>query len=145
MESTPTWVGFEHEAAKKRYWSQLRARERSDPGFSSHASYVKHRRLYVDGVWQISPGNPNPDCDCGTGTCKRSVISQWRAAHPSACCVHIGNGRVSDTCGAIAADLAFAKETLAEELERRGVGFERFHDLNDVVASLESRARDLDA
>ena len=53
MESTPTWVGFEHEAAKKRYWSQLRARERSDPGFSSHASYVKHRRLYVDGVWQL--------------------------------------------------------------------------------------------
>ena len=53
MESTPTWVGFEHEAAKKRYWSQLRARERSDPGFSSHATYVKHRRLYVDGVWQL--------------------------------------------------------------------------------------------
>ena len=53
MESTPTWVGFEDEAAKKRYWSQLRARERSDPGFSSHATYVKHRRLYVDGVWQL--------------------------------------------------------------------------------------------
>ena len=53
MESTPTWVGFEDEAAKKRYWSQLRARERSDPGFSTHATYVKHRRLYVDGVWQL--------------------------------------------------------------------------------------------
>ena len=88
---------------------------------------------------------PRSKVAVGTGTCKRGVISQWRAAHPSAHCVHIGNGRVSDTCGAIAADLAFAKETLAEELESRGVAFERFDDLNDVVASLESRVRDLDA
>jgi 2-hydroxy-3-keto-5-methylthiopentenyl-1-phosphate phosphatase len=53
--------------------------------------------------------------------------------------VHIGNGRVSDTCGAIEADLAFAKETLADELRHRGVGFEPFEDLHEVVDALEAR------
>ena len=51
--------------------------------------------------------------------------------------MHIGNGRVSDLCGAIAADLAFAKDSLAEELESRGVAFERFETLRDVIPQLE--------
>jgi 2,3-diketo-5-methylthio-1-phosphopentane phosphatase len=105
--------------------------------------FTSNHLRYVDGCWQISPGHPGPDCSCGTGTCKRSVITAWREEHPGTYCVHIGNGRVSDTCGALAADLAFAKDTLAEELERRGEGYERFDDLNDVVADLEARFSDL--
>jgi 2-hydroxy-3-keto-5-methylthiopentenyl-1-phosphate phosphatase len=106
-------------------------------------AYTSNHLRYADGGWRIAPGQPDPECGCGTGTCKKSVISAWRAGHPGALCVHIGNGRVSDTCGAIAANLAFAKETLAEELERRGVPFERYDDLNDVVGELAARFSDL--
>ena len=105
--------------------------------------FTSNQLRYVDGCWQISPGHPDPTCGCGTGICKRSIIAAWRAAHPAAYCIHIGNGRVSDTCGAIAADLAFAKETLAEELERRGAAFVRYQDLNTVLAELEGRLPDL--
>jgi 2-hydroxy-3-keto-5-methylthiopentenyl-1-phosphate phosphatase len=52
--------------------------------------------------------------------------------------VHVGNGRVSDLCGALAADRVFAKDTLADELGARGVGFEPFETLRDVVARLEA-------
>jgi 2-hydroxy-3-keto-5-methylthiopentenyl-1-phosphate phosphatase len=52
--------------------------------------------------------------------------------------VHIGNGRVSDLCGALAADVAFAKGSLADVLERRGARFARFETLHDVVAALET-------
>ena len=51
--------------------------------------------------------------------------------------MHIGNGRVSDTCGALAADVAFAKDSLAQELARRGVAYEAFDTLHDVVPRLE--------
>jgi 2-hydroxy-3-keto-5-methylthiopentenyl-1-phosphate phosphatase len=36
-----------------------------------------------------------------------------------------------------AADVVFAKDSLAEELERQGIRFERFENLYDVVAGLE--------
>ena len=103
--------------------------------------FTSNQLQYAEGRWQIAPGGPDPSCGCGTGTCKQSIISAFRTAHPGAYCVHIGNGRVSDTCGAIAADLAFAKETLAEELERRGEPFVAYHDLNQVRAELETRCR----
>ena len=53
MEATPTWIGFDNDAACQRYWSHLKARERKDPAFKHDAPYAKHRRLYVDGVWQL--------------------------------------------------------------------------------------------
>jgi len=59
---------------------------------------------------------------------------------PGVSVVHIGNGRVSDLCGALAADLAFAKGSLADVLERRGARFARFETLHDVVAALETFA-----
>ena len=57
--------------------------------------------------------------------------------HPDALLVHIGNGRVSDACGAIEADQAFAKDSLAPELERLGEPFEPFETLDDVIPLLE--------
>jgi 2-hydroxy-3-keto-5-methylthiopentenyl-1-phosphate phosphatase len=36
----------------------------------------------------------------------------------------------------VAADRVFAKDTLAEELEARGIPFEPFETLHDVVARL---------
>jgi 2,3-diketo-5-methylthio-1-phosphopentane phosphatase len=100
------------------------------------AYHANHLRL-VDGRWRIRAGSPNPACDCGTGTCKSGLIEAFRAAHPGALLVHVGNGRVSDTCGALAADAAFAKDSLAVELERRGAAFTRFETLLEVIPALE--------
>jgi 2-hydroxy-3-keto-5-methylthiopentenyl-1-phosphate phosphatase len=58
--------------------------------------------------------------------------------------VHVGNGRVSDLCGALAADVAFAKDTLADELRERRVAYEPFTTLHDVVAGLERLAARLE-
>jgi len=99
--------------------------------------YDANHLRYEEGRWRIAATHPNPGCPCGTGTCKAGRIDAWRAAHPEAVVVHIGNGRVSDLCGALAADLAFAKDSLAEELTRRGLRYEPFADLHDVVAALE--------
>jgi alpha-galactosidase len=100
-------------------------------------AYDANRLWYEHGAWRIAPGHPDPSCPCGTGTCKRGRIRAFRAAHPRATVVHVGDGRVSDLCAALAADVVFAKHSLAEELASRGVGFEPFRDLNDVVKGLE--------
>ena len=100
--------------------------------------FVANRLRIRDGAWQIDPGHRNPACDCGTGVCKRAILDARRAEAPLDCLVHIGNGRVSDRCGAEAADIVFAKETLAEDLAARGVAFVAFESLFDVLDSLEA-------
>ena len=100
--------------------------------------FIANQLRIEDGIWSIRPGGRNPNCDCGTGVCKRAIVEARRKEAPLECIVHIGNGRVSDRCGAEAADVAFAKETLAEELTTRGVPFRPFETLLDVVESLNS-------
>ena len=100
-------------------------------------AYDANRLWYEQGAWRIAPGHPDPSCPCGTGTCKRGRIRAFREAHPRATVVHVGDGRVSDLCAALAADVVFAKHSLAEELAGRGIAFEPFRDLHDVVAGLE--------
>jgi len=114
-----------------------RLQERFDVRFE----YDANRLWYEGDLWGIAAGFPNPDCPCGTGTCKRGRIEAFRRHHPRIPVAHVGNGRVSDLCGAEAADWIFAKDTLAEELDRSGVDFVRFEDLRDVVATLERRIR----
>jgi alpha-galactosidase len=104
-------------------------------------AYDANHLRYESGVWRISAAHPNPACGCGTGTCKRGRIQAFRRTAPAATLVHIGNGRVSDLCGALAADVVFAKDSLATELERRGVPFERFETLLDVIPPLERLLR----
>jgi 2-hydroxy-3-keto-5-methylthiopentenyl-1-phosphate phosphatase len=95
-------------------------------------------RLEIDGGhWHIEAGRANPDCFCGTGVCKRRCIEIFRSEQPGVTVVHIGNGRVSDTCGALAADVTFAKDSLAEELSERGMAFEPFATLLDVIPGLQ--------
>jgi len=95
-------------------------------------------RLHIEaGRWRIEVGRENPDCFCGTGVCKRLCIEAFRHGHPAATVVHIGNGRVSDTCGAMAADVVFAKDSLADELVGREVPFEPFTTLRDVIPTLQ--------
>jgi len=113
--------------------------ERLIERFGIRFDYDCNRLWYEGDVWRIAAGFPNPDCSCGTGSCKRGRIEAYRRRHPDVAVAHVGNGRVSDLCGAEAADWVFAKDTLAEELGRRGMPFEPFDDLADVVAGLERR------
>ena len=101
--------------------------------------YAANRLRYEADCWRIEAGHPNPACGCGTGSCKRAQIDDYRASHPAALIVHVGNGRVSDLCGALAADLAFAKDTLAPALEARGEPFILYETLHDVVEQLSAR------
>ena len=100
--------------------------------------YDANRLWYEKGHWRIQAGYPNDECDCGTGVCKRTRILAYKSHQPNALTVHIGNGRVSDRCGAIAADLAFAKGSLAEELDKRGEKYHPFETLHDVISKLDS-------
>ncbi len=100
-------------------------------------AYSANHLHYDAGTWRIRAAAPNPDCGCGTGICKRAQIEAMRTRHPHVTTVHIGNGRVSDTCGALAADVAFAKDSLAIELESRGAAFFRFESLDDVIPHLD--------
>jgi 2,3-diketo-5-methylthio-1-phosphopentane phosphatase len=93
---------------------------------------------YEGDVWRLSAGRPNEACGCGTGSCKRAIIASYRDRTPGAFCIHIGNGRVSDLCGALEADLAFAKDTLAPALDERGRSYVSFENLNDVISVLTS-------
>ena len=102
-------------------------------------AYDANRLWYDHGAWRLAPGAPDPTCSCGTGVCKAGRIRELRTIHPGATVVHIGNGRVSDLCGARAADVVFAKDTLAEELESQGVEFEPFEDLHQVLDGLKQR------
>jgi alpha-galactosidase len=100
-------------------------------------AYTANHLRYARGHWRIRAGRPDPTCGCGTGTCKGGAIREFRALHPGARLAHIGNGRISDLCGALAADIAFAKDSLALELTRRGVPFRPFETLHDVIPGLE--------
>jgi 2,3-diketo-5-methylthio-1-phosphopentane phosphatase len=111
-----------------------RLRERHGIAFEFDANHLYYR----DGRWVMAPGYPDPSCGCGTGVCKRSRIREFSDKHRGVKTVHIGNGRVSDLCGARAADYAFAKDTLAEELSRQGDAFMPFSTLHDVVAALDT-------
>ncbi len=114
-----------------------RLRERLGIPFEFDANHLH----YKAGCWVISAGHPDPSCGCGTGVCKRSRIREFADKHRGVKTVHIGNGRVSDLCGAEAADYAFAKDTLAEELTSRGRAYRPFTTLHDVVAGLEALVR----
>lgn len=113
-------------------WNLDRLQAMNRVVFEHNANHLE----YHGDVWRIHPGRPNPACGCGTGSCKRGLIGLYREAHPDAFCVHIGNGRVSDLCGALEADLAFAKDTLAPALEEQGHPYRPFDTLDDVIEVL---------
>nr|MDJ0864582.1 haloacid dehalogenase-like hydrolase [Myxococcota bacterium] len=101
-------------------------------------AYDANHLHYENGAWRLAPGRRNPACGCGTGVCKRGRIEAFRAEHPGVPVVHIGNGRVSDLCGARAADRVYAKDTLAEELEAQGIPYRPFAALREVRDDLAS-------
>jgi 2,3-diketo-5-methylthio-1-phosphopentane phosphatase len=113
-------------------WNLERLQAMNRVQFEYNANHLE----YEGDVWRLAAGSPNERCGCGTGSCKRGLISAYRDENPNAFCVHIGNGRVSDLCGAVEADLAFAKDTLAPALDELGeayVAFDTLHDVLDVL------------
>lgn len=117
-------------------WNLDRLQAMHQIRFDYHANHLE----YDGDTWRLAAGRPNDACGCGTGSCKRGLIASYREDHPGAFCVHIGNGRVSDLCGALEADLAFAKDTLAPALDQLGRAYIPFDTLHDVLAVL-SRER----
>ncbi len=118
-------------------WNLERLQAMNHIRFDYHANHLE----YEADRWRIASGRPSESCGCGTGSCKRGLISSYRDEFPNAFCVHIGNGRVSDLCGALEADLAFAKDTLAPALEERDHPYLRFDTLHDVLAVFAQRGR----
>jgi len=110
---------------------RLRARFGVDFAFRSN-----HLEVGTAG-WKLSPGGRPEGCACGTGLCKRAVLEAYRRAEPGVLVVHVGNGRVSDLCAGLEADLTFAKDTLGPALEAAGRTYLHFEHLGDVTAALE--------
>lgn len=115
-------------------WNLERLQAINEVSFEFNANQLR----YQGDTWRLAPGSPNAACGCGTGSCKRGLIAAYRDAHPGAFCIHIGNGRVSDLCGALEADLAFAKDTLAPALDEQGEAYVAFDTLHDVLDCLRS-------
>jgi len=68
------------------------------------------------------------DCPVCGEPCKRASVANGPF-------VYVGDG-YSDRCVALAAERVFARDGLAEYLGERGVAYEPFDDLRDVVAAL---------
>jgi 2,3-diketo-5-methylthio-1-phosphopentane phosphatase len=115
-------------------WNLERLQAMNDVRFEYQANHLEYKGEF----WRLRAGRPNDACGCGTGSCKRGLIASYRDENPGAYCVHIGNGRVSDLCGALEADLAFAKDTLAPALEELGRAYISFETLHDVLTVLDS-------
>ncbi len=118
-------------------WNLDRLQEIHDVRFAYRANLLEYR----GDVWHIAPGAPDSTCGCGTGICKRGLIAAHRKRDPKAFCVHIGNGRVSDLCGALESDLVFAKDTLVDALRERGRAFIPFSNLDEVRRTLDAGLR----
>lgn len=118
-------------------WNLERLQQIHGVRFAYRANHLEYR----GDVWHIAPGGPDPACGCGTGTCKRRLIAAHRKQHPNAFCVHIGNGRVSDQCGALESDLVFAKDTLVDALREQGRAFIPFASLDEVRRTLDAGLR----
>jgi 2-hydroxy-3-keto-5-methylthiopentenyl-1-phosphate phosphatase len=77
--------------------------------------------------WGVLWRDPEPCPVCGD-LCKRRSL-------PAGPLAYVGDG-YSDRCAALVADRVFARDGLAEWLEREGVRFEPFGDLYDVAAAV---------
>jgi len=92
------------------------------------ARVVANHVAQADGGWRAS-FRPGPVCTVCGERCKRADVVGLDAF------AYVGDG-VSDRCVSLAAERVFARAGLAEWLAARGVPFEPFGDLHDVLAAL---------
>lgn len=77
--------------------------------------------------WRIVWRDPEPCETCGD-LCKRRSLPPGPVAF-------VGDG-YSDRCAALVADRVFARDGLADWLDRQGVAYERYADLYEVATAL---------
>ena len=119
-------------------WNLMRLQAIHGVRLSCESNHLHYDR----GRWSIRAGGPDASCGCGTGLCKAAALRRYRSLNPERKLVHIGNGRVSDSCGALEADQAFAKDSLADSLRACGEPFLPFETLDDVIPALEALLSD---
>ena len=96
-----------------------------------HLEVIAHDVRFTPdgGVVDFRHGEPCPVCG---EECKRSVVDAMRDGREVA---YVGDG-YSDRCAAQAADIRFARRTLAQHLDREGVGYIWFDDFATVKDEL---------
>jgi len=90
-------------------------------------------------AWDGSGASPQDVCQ-GWGTCKCSVLSQYRRKGHSI--LYVGDGR-SDFCPASIADQVFARSQLAQLCREKGMPYAEFNDFQDVIQKLERLATEM--
>ena len=94
------------------------------------AVLANHLEARADG-WRIDFRERDICLTCGE-PCKRASL-------PGRDVIYVGDG-YSDRCAALAVSRVFATGSLARYLTARGVAYEPFDDLHDVLAALEPAA-----
>jgi 2-hydroxy-3-keto-5-methylthiopentenyl-1-phosphate phosphatase len=98
---------------------------------SSHL-WIDHDR------WQVSFTFPERSCIHGCATCKPAAMDLLN--RDGAAAIFIGDG-LSDRYAAMAADLVFAKDKLADFCERRPIAYTPYDGLATIARRLEERLR----
>lgn len=75
-----------------------------------------------------------PICDVCGEACKRGDVRRLAAGRRVA---YVGDG-ASDTCAALMADLAFARDSLARQLDAAGRSYVPYADFHDVLVGLRA-------
>jgi 2,3-diketo-5-methylthio-1-phosphopentane phosphatase len=97
--------------------------------------HASHLEPTANGRWRTAFPHFEAPCDHGCATCKPGVMT---LVNPSgAPAIFVGDG-LSDRYAALAADVVFAKTSLATHCEREGIPFVAYRDLADVAAVIES-------
>jgi 2,3-diketo-5-methylthio-1-phosphopentane phosphatase len=88
--------------------------------------------------WQVSFTFPRHSCVHGCATCKPAAMEMLK--EDGAPAIFIGDG-LSDRYAAMAADLVFAKDKLADFCERRPIAYTPYDTLATIARRLEERIR----
>ena len=97
--------------------------------------FLANRLQRNNGSWEVVFPYPSGPCDA-CGHCKGNPIRAWR--EQGYLTVFAGNG-VTDRCGALAADLTFAKDELGPWCAGQGMGAVGYSTFDDIEQELSRR------
>ena len=97
--------------------------------------FLANRLQRNNGSWEVEFPYPSALCDA-CGHCKGDPIRAWK--EQGYLTVFAGNG-VTDRCGALAADLTFAKDELAGWCAAQSIGAVGYATFDDVEQELKKR------
>lgn len=97
-------------------------------------TYANKLDYYQDG-WKIEAPYYNERCG-RCGVCKSKLILDLMDTTSTR--VYIGDG-YSDRCPVYLADLVFAKKSLADYCQQKGIPFYNYRDFGDILAHLQTK------